>query len=294
MNISPINVITSLNKFNYQNKGLKNSPALKYDEVSFSGKEPSLNIERGVKIGEKILNLSKNNLLNYETLNNVLNENSPVPICIQDIRNIPNIAKSDFGKPIAHMLPGYTPDLKLAAANIYLGSLPKTPQEVSDFAANVAHEYTHVLQRAQDKTYYGIPNCTKNIKEITIIARSAKSIMDEMGIFCQQQLFHSENDIKTVLNSILNNDFSLEKRLGRTNFNKIIDTTAFVLAFQFNKNPEDIKTALKNFIIQESQNETDAYSVTQKVLEKSKHDPIIKAKRILSKEIYSYINKMVK
>ena len=115
--------------------------------------------------------------------------------------------------------------------------------------------------------------------------------MDNMGQVCQQNLFHSEKDVKTTLEKIKNNKFDIEKTLGEIDFNDIIENTSFNLALQLGKNPKDMKNAVKGWIIQETHNEKEAYSVTLEVLERSKFDPDIRARRILSKEIFSYINK---
>ena len=96
------------------------------------------------------------------------------------------------------------------------------------------------------------------------------------------------------INSILNNRFDIEKSLGEIDFNGIIDDASFMLAPQFNKNYEDMKNAIKGWIIQETQNEKEAYSVTLDILERSKYDPNIKASRALNREIYSYINKTLR
>ena len=83
----------------------------------------------------------------------------------------------------------------------------------------------------------------------------------------------------------------VEISVNRIDFNDIIENTSFNLALQLGKNPKDMKNAIRGWIIQETQNEKEAYSVTLEVLERSKFDPDIRARRILSKEIFSYINK---
>lgn len=297
MNISKINSVSLFQNINCKNNQINKMYNMPCDSVSFSGKkdiakqEYSPIAQEGISVGKKLLKLARSNSLNYGNLDNVLNEKSPVPIGVEDVKNLPSIAKSDFGKVVAHMLPGYTPDFKLGIANIYLGAMPKTAKEEADFCANVAHEYTHVLQRANDTNYYGLLNYTKNPDEVTHIARKSKSLMDNMGQVCQQNLFHSEKDVKTTLEKIKNNKFDIEKTLGKIDFNDIIENTSFNLALQLGKNPKDMKNAIKGWIIQETQNEKEAYSVTLEVLERSKFDPDIRARRILSKEIFSYINK---
>ena len=285
MNVSPINLVSFPKNINCKNNQSNSRYYLPFDSVSFSGKKDIVqqeypkNIQEGIAVGKKILKLARSNSLNYETLNNILNENSPVQIYAEDIGNMPSIAKGSFGKPVAHMLPGYTPDFKLAVANIYLGALPKTSKEESDFAANVAHEYTHVLQRAKDENYYDILKYTKNPNEVAVIARTSKSLMDKMCGICQQKLFNSEKEVRMVLNSVLDNKFDIKKSMGEIDFNEVIDSLAPILAIQLNKNPEDMKNAIKGWIIQETQNEKEAYSVTLDILERSKCDQNIKASR---------------
>lgn len=297
MNIPKINSVSLFQNINCKNNQINKMYNMPCDSVSFSGKkdiakqEYSQTAQEGISVGKKLLKLSRSNSLNYKTLDNVLNENSPVTVNVESIQNIPNFAKGNFGRVVAHMLPGYTPDFKLAIANIYLGALPQTAKEEADFCANVAHEYTHVLQRANDTNYYGLSKYTQDPSEVTLIARTSKSLMDNMGQVCQQNLFHSEKDVKTTLEKIKNNKFDIEKTLGKIDFNDIIENTSFNLALQLGKDPEDMKNAVKGWIIQETQNEKEAYSVTLEVLERSKFDPDIRARRILSKEIFSYINK---
>lgn len=297
MNIPKINSVSLFQNINCKNNQINKIYNMPCDSVSFSGKkdvakqEYSQTAQEGIAVGKKLLKLSRSNSLNYRALDNVLNENSPVAVNVESIQNIPNFAKGNFGRVVAHMLPGYTPDFKLAIANIYLGALPQTAKEEADFCANVAHEYTHVLQRANDTNYYGLSKYTQDPTEVTLIARTSKSLMDNMGQICHQNLFHSEREVRDTMNKILNNKFDIEKTLGKIDFNEIVDNTSNSLALQLGKDPEDMKNAVKGWIIQETQNEKEAYGVTLDVLERSKYDPNVKASRILSKEIYSYINK---
>ena len=125
---------------------------LPYDNVSFSGKknvqEQPEHVQKSISLGKKIIKFARVNQLSYPTLEKILNENSPVPIHVDDIKNDTHLAAFS-GKPVAHMLPLYNYDFKLTAANIYLGTIPQTSKEETDFIANVAHEYSHVLQRTK-------------------------------------------------------------------------------------------------------------------------------------------------
>ena len=299
MNISPIKLLSFSSSFNSQNKQIRNSYNLPCDTVSFTGKkhiseeEFSPCAKEGVAIGKKILKLSRSNSLTPETLNGILNENSPVPVQAKDLHELPSEVRNNFGNVIAHMLPGYTPDFQLAVANIYLGAFPKTAKEESNFAANVAHEYTHVQQRAKDENYYGILNYTNDIDEVTTIARLSQAMMNQMCKICQQELYAKEKDLKKVANLISNNKFDIEKSIGKIDFNRMIEGASDMLAIQMGKKPEDMKNAIKGWILQETENEKEAYTVSANILERSKCEPNVKASEALSREMYSYINKML-
>ena len=297
MHISPINFLSFQNKKNYQTSKFNNNYMLPYDNVSFSGKknvqEQPEHVQKSISLGKKIIKFARVNQLSYPTLEKILNENSPVPIHVDDIKNDTHLAAFS-GKPVAHMLPLYNYDFKLTAANIYLGTIPQTSKEETDFIANVAHEYSHVLQRAADEDYYGITKYAKKPEEITAIARASQSILNELTQMCQQKLFTCEKDVKNTINSILTNRFDINKSLNGLDFDELITDAAFILYLQLHKDPNDMKNAIKDWIAKEAQNEKEAYTVTLSVLESSKHDPIIKAKRILNKELYSYINEAVK
>ena len=296
MNITPINFASKILFKNSTNNRISKTYNLPCDSVSFSGKKNrvqenySVNAQKGISLGKKILKLTRSNSLSAENLNNLVNENSPVPIKIDDIKNDPIFAMGTFGKAIAHMLPGYNTDYQLSMANIYLGKFPSTAKEESDFVANLAHEYTHVLQRAEDKNYYGLLEYTTNAEELSMIARTAKTVMDKMGENCQLRLFNDERQVKAVLSSIISGKFDIEKSIGKIDFEHIIDSAANEIALYLGKSSDDMKAAITKWIKQETQNEIEAYSVTIAVLEHSKYDPIVKAKRQLSKDIYSYIN----
>ena len=292
MKILPINNLYVARKIN-KNSVKYNNNNLKYDTVSFSGtkktekKETSQNVISGVSLGKKILKYARTNEISYEDLNRIVNIASPVDIEIKPLDELPFKNFNLAGNVIAHMLPLYGLDYRLRSANIYLGALPQASKERTDFVANLAHEYTHVLQRAQDDDYYGILKYTQNPQEVSIIARASKLAMDKMVKTCQTSLFSNQAQVNKVLNSIIDGKFNIKEAVDNSNFEDIIEDSARLALLNLNR--DDTKEAMRGWIKKEASNEEEAYSVTLGVMDSSKFDLVTKAKRILSKEIYSYI-----
>lgn len=293
MNILPINLVSFQKVYNNSFK-CKNNYNLKYDSVSFSGKnarnEDSENIIAGTSLGKKILKFSRANNLSYENLSEMVNSVSPVKVEIKNLEECPVKGINTAGAVIAHMLPLYGLDFRLKMAKIHLGNIPNTSKEKTDLIANLAHEYTHVLQRANDENYYGILKYTQNPQEIAFIARAAKKAMDEVVRSCQMCLFSNQVKVNNVLNSVMRGNFNIEKSIDNSQFESIIENVAEVVSMNLGKNYNDMKDAIKGWVKQETQNEAEAYSVSVNVLDCSKNDPVIRAKRLLSKELYSFIS----
>ncbi len=295
MNISPINLTFSPKISNNNVKHVNYNKTLKYDSVSFSGKKKpmqynfSKNISSGISLGKKALKQFRDNEFSYTDLNETINRISPVPVEIKNIDECP-VRNMSAGITIAHMMPYYGYDFRLKMANIYLGNMPSSAKEKTDFVANLAHEYTHVLQRAEDDNYYGILKYTQDPKEVTIIARMAKQAMDVMTRSCQESLFSNQMQVNKLLNSIIDGKFDIKKSVDNSDFENIISGAAEIIAINLGKNKTDMENAIKGWIKKEAQNEAEAYTVSIEVLNCSKFDPITKAKRILSKEIYSFID----
>ncbi len=155
------------------------------DTVSFSAKktnsvknsisfdtqlEKSSNVKQAVAAGKKLICCGDTSLNGIQSIYNI---NSPVPISVSDIKDsyirLPENA-------VAHMLPYYNPeDLTLIYASIYLNPNEK---DTNTLIADSAHEYTHVLQRANDKDYYGYKELFNGSVDNTITAaRFSQSIM---------------------------------------------------------------------------------------------------------------------
>ena len=293
MKISPINNLF-FNKKIFKNS-FKYNNSLECDTVSFSGRnkpvqnEISENMLSGISLGKKILKHIRTNELSYEDLSRIVNNASPVEIGIKPLDECPFKNFNLAGTVIAHMLPLYGFDYKLRSANIYLGELPQTSRERTDFVANLAHEYTHVLQRAQDDNYYGILKYTQNPQEVALIARASKQAMDMIVRSCQTNLFSNQAQVNKVLKSIIDGKFKIEEAVDNSNFEDIVANAAQLVSLSLDKDYSDIEEAIKGWIKKEASNEAEAYSVTIGVLDSSKFDLVTKAKRILSREIYSYI-----
>lgn len=297
MNISPIN-------FNFVQKAQK-SPIryaynnLKCDSVSFSGKkkpqneELSKNALEGISLGKKVLKYSRNQDFSFDNISDMVNTISPVEVRIDDMRNCPAGRMNAYGAIIAHMFPLYNYDFKLDSANIYLGLLPSTSKERADFAANLAHEYTHVLQRAQDNEYYGILKYTKDIQEVPYIARAAQGAMSEILNYCKSCLFTTQTQADKAVRATMEGRYSVkDQKIDETVFDEIISKAAKKVSQNLNKDYFDMKNAIKGWIKKEAQNEVEAYSVTIGVLDSAKSDPITRAKRLLNKEIHELLADM--
>ena len=302
MNISPINCAFRPkvnNKDNNKTRYAAYDKTLKYDSVSFSGKKKPLqnnfseNVLSGLSLGKKILKQFRDSEFSYADLGEMVNRTSPVPVEIKSLDECP-VKNMCVGAAIAHMMPLYGYDYKLKMANIYLGNMPFVAKEKTDFVANLAHEYTHVLQRAQDDDYYGILKYTQDPNEVTIIARMAKQAMDEMTRICQEELFSNQMQVNRVLSSIMDGKFDIKKSVDNSDFENIISTIAEIISVNLGKNKADMENAIKGWIKKEAQNEVEAYTVSTEVLNSSKFDPITRAKRILNKEVYSFIDSSLK
>ena len=296
MNIFPISNLT-FNQRIYKNSfRYVDNHSLKCDTISFSGKKKPVqndfqNISSGVSLGKKVLKNLRTSELSYEDLSKILNDISPVEINVRPLKECPVLNMNTAGAPVAHMLPLYGFDFRLKQANIYLGNLPQTAKEKTDFVANLAHEYTHVLQRAQDDNYYGILKYTQNPQKVSFIARASKQAMDEIVKTCQMTLFYNQAQVNKVLNSIIKSRFDIEKVLDNSNFEDIISDIAQFVSLNLDMDFNEVKDAMSAWIKKEALNEKEAYTVTLEVLEASKFDAVTRAKRVLSRELYSYIAK---
>lgn len=278
----------SINNYKIQNRN-----------ISFNGSKNnglSPNIQEGIKIGKK---LSKSIGTGYNQLSNIeqiLNASSPVPIEVLPLSELPEQMRNlNSAKILAHMVPMYDYGINLSYAKIHIPISTKNAKERNQLIATIAHEYTHVLQREQDKNYYGIKNLTNNINDTVIIARNAQRIMQEGVGRCYEKLFSNPKNIQSTLDARLKEKFDTQKALKDININNEINSCTSALT---SGQPQVIKAKIKRAIIswikQETANEVEAYTVSENVLRQlGKYDVNYMAKILILKDLYEYLNKSV-
>lgn len=256
---------------------------LNSDTVSFSGtkkknavkkKQTSKEIESGVALGKKLIRASKKNALSISNIGIMFNENSPVPIYVDYLFNCPlNLPPATS----AHMLPGYGEDLKLKQANIFINPSTQTEFGKADFVANAAHEYTHVLQRAKDKTYFGLTKYTNDVETIKYIIGTAQNIYNNLSSKLGQNLGYDErySQSKATGKAL---DYASAKEIALKNIS-FEDEIYSNIIFSSIKNQEQHKKAMNIFtekeyiniikkcILQLAEFEKEAYTVTLETLE---------------------------
>lgn len=301
MKISPINFLNTTRSNALRNTSPQNIFNTPCDTVCFSGKKQpvetdfSPEAQEGIAIGKKMLKLAKSDSLTKDAIEKILNEKSPVKITVKDIADFEYEFIGSIGHVTAHMLPLYdTETLHLAEADINLGPIPKTAKEKSQYAAEIAHEYTHVLQRAKDKNYYGLPKYLKNNEEIVKVARASQETMGRIGIICQKEMANKIKNKNKIKELALNNKLDIKKILGDISFSSIINFVSLNLAAELNKDPEEMKKLVKGWIIQETANEKEAYEVSIDILSRTKHDPENMINDKIMKELYGYISDKLK
>ena len=299
MNISPIKIF-STKSFTSRAKNYNLAP-LKQDTVSFSGKKVNIenetqNVQDGYKIAKKLMKLQRSNQLNYENIEATLQASAPIPIEIKNISEFPQqlTTVSPF---VAQMLPFYDEKtLQVVNADIYIKTC-QNAKEAGDLIANTAHEYTHMLQRVQNKDYYGIANKTKDKNEIINIGRLSQQIykgyensiirrLGENPSFVKQirGKGFSEKEIEKLLENVptLNEycDNFIENNMAKTQEGSYIIRNSKL-------EKEEIVSLIKNWIKTETGYEKEAYDVTLKSLEAwGKYDTVTKN----SREVMRHLN----
>lgn len=172
----------NINNLKYSNFYSKYN--LEKDTVSFSGKhkasEPqfSQRVQSALGIKSKLNKLYRSNNLSLETIQEVLNSKSPVPVTVKSMSEVPNLLNAKNCQ--AYMQPVYEKDMKLSGAIIYL-----TPEncsnkrEATSLIADCVHEYTHILQRYEDGDYIGIAKYTSNLEEARFLGFIAGHTMKD-------------------------------------------------------------------------------------------------------------------
>ncbi|MBQ9246675.1 hypothetical protein IJ182_10460 [bacterium] len=290
MNISAINS-------SFTNYGVNN--VLNNNRVSFSSKKRPINnnselsesSKQGLNVAKKMIKLARVDSLTLDNVQQIINEQAPVPVKVDSINNLPSIVSQRiYSKVLAHMLPGYNYNFQLAQANIYISDNAKTAKEQGELIANTAHEFTHILQRNNDKNYFGILNYTRNPQEVTQIARTSQTVMQKALGECSSQLFGDSKKTQKIIYDRLSGKYNTKDNIKRTSLNEMIDNASLVLSQQLRKDKNDMKQAITGFIKQETQNEIEAYDVTIKTLDDwGKYTPEYKGKMLLSQDIHRYI-----
>lgn len=283
---------------------------IQYDSVSFTGvkkqsKEAdkltdvqlanSQNVKTASKLAKKI---STQQDLSLKSLEEAFNKSSPVEIEVIDLKDKPAFLQLP-PNTIAHMLPIYNnQNLELAKANILLNPNYGTAQEKTTLFADSMHEYTHVLQRNGDKTYYGMKAELKNTQEIQTAARISQAILGQVVNYYASTL----SDSPMLQRAMQNGKYQFssgEVEKCCTNGKEPKDTTEKIISSTLDRicsaqdvgiEKETLKKLVKNFIKQEALNEAEAYTVTLETLKRAGNfDRIIYTKRNLNQGIYTTI-----
>lgn len=286
MKISSVNLYST----NLYNNANNIKPA--FSAHSAQNNNISDNMQKGLSIAKKMMKLARIDSLSLSNIHIVLNSSSPVPVLVQPIKNLPEMIKQNMsGKILAHMMPKYNYDFQLAEANIFLSEDTSTAKSKGELIANTAHEYTHILQRNNDKNYYGLLEYTKNMNEVTTIARTSQIIMQNTLREGGTQIYSSPMQADKVVNARLQNKYSVKDNIKKTSINELIESASSMLSQQFRKDKDDMKRAIKGWIKQETANEVEAYNVTLKALDDwGKYDAQQKGKIMLNRDLHQYIH----
>ncbi len=307
-------ILPQYNKINLSNYNIcKTNPyrridELKTDSVSFRGNSPVENSlspieETSLKLAKKLMKLERSDSLNTFAISQVLNEFSPVPITIKPLSEIPSqIQAMSVAKIGAHMLPFYTPDLKLNNVEIYLGNA-KNAKEAGKLISDTAHEFTHVLQRQADKSYFGIREYTDEIDEITTLVRISQTIYNELIKKCSNAIITNaafQRAAKTMTS--FSPEFIakyLEQQNVLRNLNAVTDSMSELilsspqmstLRENSKLDTKTIKEVIRKAVVKQAQMEEEAYNTTVAVLKKwGKVDE----QNLINKQISRDINHLI-
>ena len=245
------------------------------DTVSFKGKSAAVSTikkapvnEYCATLGNDIYKTIKDNRLDVQKAQAILNIESPVEIALLPISQNP----APVGKEtVAHMLPMYYQDLTLAGANIYCKFDADKRKKFALLCADMAHEYNHVLQRAQDESYFGIKKHSSNTQETTAIIRTAQVAMNEILRTIALNT-NTHKDFRKTLASKNDVTFEQFKALAVEDIDiaKEIDKIVSFYAAKIptKMNAQELKSVMKNAILISAQQEVEAYTTTIATLEK--------------------------
>ena len=170
-----------------------------------------------------------------------------------NIENINSFKNKLEGFSYAHYEINQNENDDINSATIYI-KFPNDEKEELQVLSAIAHEYTHILQRKNDKTYFGLKNHLDNKDDIKIIEHFASLSFLDLEKYFIDYLLKNEQ-FKKLLNEHLNKNthFTFEEIKSLIDyeipkiFNSAIENTLDILYHNnFIKN-QDLK--YKNAII---------------------------------------------
>ncbi len=312
MNIKPINNIYFNNYVNTPKNSSYNLSLkkLQTDEISFSGKkrpiqntqELSESMKFGISIGNKLMKLQRSNIMTLENIETAINQISPVPIKIKDWSENP-VKEKLKGNTVALMYPLYSaPDISLNNADIYIkeeAGSNSTSKEAGKLISCISHESTHIMQRYNDKSYFGLKDYTESIEEITFMSQHSQSLYFKIVKDIEEKIL---NDPK-LYKKIRHNQEIYKEEIEKVTYGCIPSKKDLKEKIQFNIQKSSLNPKLKeksltdnffdkmlNCIIKNADFEKEAYSVTIEMLEKwGKYNMEDK----ISAQIEKYINEII-
>ena len=256
---------------------------LEKDPVSFSGtkkknvqkkKTISKEEQAGIDMGKRLSRAMRKEHLSLTNTGIILNEKTPVPIQVDYMQNSPVKLPPATS---AHMFPLYNPDFTLNSAQIFINPTFQTTQDKGNFVANTAHEYTHVLQRAKDKSYFGLKKYTDDIEIIRYVIQTAQNTYNKISFTIGQNIGNNPEYITSKsTGKELNYESVKEIGLNNVSIDDEISTSILLSAM---RNPElhnktletipekDFMNAIRNCIMKLAEFEKEAYNVTLDTLE---------------------------
>ena len=121
-----------------------------------------------------------------------------------NIENIASFKNNLKGFSYAHYEINQDEQGNINSATIYI-KFPDDEKEELQVLSAIAHEYTHILQRKNDKTYFGLKNHLDNNEDIKIIEHFASLAFLDLEQYFINFLINNPN-FKTTLNEHLKNN----------------------------------------------------------------------------------------
>lgn len=283
------------NKGNERNNTYSYTKPIGFDSVSFSGvkkEEKELTPkETGIKIGEAMIQLAKQNRLNKKNISELMNKHAPKEIDVLDINEHNNLPQS-MGKIVAYMQPYYDENFEFLSAELYLGDFEniKNPEKQSDFIANSAHEYTHFIQRDRNKDMNGVLKYFNDMDKFQIISGVGFKVLEELLYYQATQITSNEEKNEKAKEEIKNGNFDFANYAVNINAPMQILQIGYSIANQKNYDIAKTQKALLEWIYNTARDEEEAYEVTLATYDKcEKVDEDTKTTRFITKEAYKYI-----